>query len=60
MFVPEDAMQDTVKAYFKFEEDLFTEAKKVCEHRMATAHREQHNPESTVQQGTGPSFEPLA
>jgi hypothetical protein len=30
VFVPEDAMQDTVKHYFKFEDDLFTEAKKVA------------------------------
>lgn len=30
MFVPEDNIRDTVKAYFKFEDDLFTEAKKVA------------------------------
>lgn len=30
VFVPEDGIQDAVKHYFKFEEDLFTEAKKVA------------------------------
>jgi hypothetical protein len=30
IFVSEDAIADTIKHYFKFEEDLFTEAKKVA------------------------------
>jgi hypothetical protein len=30
VFVPEDSMQETVKQYFKFEDDLFTEAKKTA------------------------------
>lgn len=30
MFVSEDNIQDVVKSYFKFEEDLLTEAKKAA------------------------------
>jgi large subunit ribosomal protein L10 len=30
IFVSEDAISDTIKHYFKFEDDLFAEAKKVA------------------------------
>lgn len=48
VFVPEDAMQDTVKAYFKFEDELFAEAKKV---RDGEGHADESPP--CMCQGTG-------